>query len=92
MKLQHLTFTTGWVKGIHNIEADILSRHPCAQASDEDELDEEIKTAKINLLHLDQAELLCHITPVANSAVSAANIRKCEGPTNLQAEGQSHQM
>jgi hypothetical protein len=46
MKLEHLTFTTHWIKGKDNIEADTLSRHPCATAEKEDELDEEVVTAE----------------------------------------------
>ena len=33
MKVDHLTFETVWIKGKDNVEADALSRHPCAQAS-----------------------------------------------------------
>ena len=56
MKVDHLTFRTVWVKGEKNVEADALSRHPCAKAIPEDELDEEIRVAyiqvqEINVLH-----------------------------------------
>jgi hypothetical protein len=57
MKLNHLNFTTKWVKGILNVEADCLSRHPCAQATDGDEIDEEVNVAKINMLSLIETEL-----------------------------------
>ena len=49
MKFDHLTFETVWVKGIDNVEADSLSRHPCAQATPEDEIDEEVLTAQTAL-------------------------------------------
>ena len=41
MKVDHLTFTIKWIKGKDNVEADVLSRHPCSQPSKEDQLDEE---------------------------------------------------
>ena len=56
MKVEHLTFKTVWVKGIDNVEADALSRHPCARAQDDDELDEEIHVARVCLLSIDIAE------------------------------------
>lgn len=40
MKVDHLTFRTKWIKGTDNVEADSLSRNPCAQAKPVDELDE----------------------------------------------------
>ena len=45
MKFDHLTFETVWIKGTDNVEADSLSRHPCAKATPEDELDEDVHTA-----------------------------------------------
>ena len=56
MKVEHLTFRTVWVKGIDNIEADALSRHPCARAQDDDELDEEVHVARLCLASIDVAE------------------------------------
>ena len=49
MKVEHLTFRTVWIKGEKNVEADSLSRHPCAKASPEDELDEEVHVAHVQL-------------------------------------------
>jgi hypothetical protein len=46
MKVDHLTFETVWIKGKDNVKANALSHQPCAQASAEDELDEEIFTAR----------------------------------------------
>ena len=46
MKVEHLTFETVWVKGVDNEEADALSRHPCARATAEDELDEDVHVAE----------------------------------------------
>ena len=40
MKIDHLTFTIKWIQGKDNVEADVLSRHPCSQPSKEDQLDE----------------------------------------------------
>ena len=40
MKVDHLTFTIKWIKGKDNVEADVLSRHPCSKPSKEDQLDE----------------------------------------------------
>ena len=40
MKVDHLTFTIKWIKGKDNVEADVLSRHPCSQPSKDDQLDE----------------------------------------------------
>jgi hypothetical protein len=51
MKVDHLTFETVWIKGKDNVKADALSRHPCAQASAEDELDEEVFTAQKQMLY-----------------------------------------
>ena len=70
MKIDHLTFTTKWVKGTENIEADCLSRHPCAHATEEDELDEEVKVAAINMLTLAHDELLKPDLNVSNSVVT----------------------
>jgi hypothetical protein len=47
MKIDHLTFKTKWIKGSDNIEADCLSRNPCAKAKSNDELDEEISVVTI---------------------------------------------
>jgi predicted aspartyl protease len=40
MKVDHLTFTIKWIQGKDNVEADVLSRHPCSQPNAEDQLDE----------------------------------------------------
>ena len=40
MKVDHLTFTIKWIQGKDNVEADVLSRHPCSQPTKEDQLDE----------------------------------------------------
>ena len=57
MKLDHLTFVTKWVKGTDNIEADCLSRHPHAQPDEEDELDELIQTAALNMITIAHDEI-----------------------------------
>ena len=80
MKLSHLTFTTKWVKGAHNIEADCLSRNPCAKASQEDELDEEITVAAVHMVTLVQAE------GKGDGKCHAIHTRDREGPSNPQAE------
>jgi hypothetical protein len=49
MKVDHLTFKTNWIKGANNVEANSLSRNPCAQAKPVDELDE---LNNINVAHL----------------------------------------
>ena len=49
MKVEHLTFKIVWVKGVDNVKADALSRHPCANTQDDDELDEEIHFARVCL-------------------------------------------
>ena len=50
MKVEHLTFKTLWIKGKENVEADALSRYPCATAEPEDEIDEVFYTTTINML------------------------------------------
>ena len=71
MKIDHLTFETVWIKGTDNVEADSLSRHPCAKATPEDELDEEVFTAHTALAVLCFTEALSH---------SAATPVQAEGP------------
>ena len=61
MKVDHLTFETVWVKGIENVEADALSRHPCAQATPEDELDKEIQVARINVISFNIDNTTCEV-------------------------------
>ena len=56
MKVDHLTFKTVWIKGTDNVEADALSQHPCTQPNPEDELDEPVQVAhvqvmEVNVLH-----------------------------------------
>ena len=80
MKLSHLTFTTKWVKGAHNIEADCLSRNPCAKASQEDEIDEEITVAAIHMTTLVRAE------ENGDGKCHAIHTRDRKGPSNPQAE------
>ena len=50
MKVEHLTFKTVWIKGKENVEADALSRNPCANAEPEDEIDEVFNVASINMI------------------------------------------
>ncbi len=52
MKVDHLTFKTVWIKGKDNVEADALSRHPCAKADPEDELDEDVNVVQVRLFEL----------------------------------------
>ena len=40
MKIDHLNFEVEWVPGKKNKEADVLSRAPIHQATEEDEIDE----------------------------------------------------
>ena len=63
MKFDHLTFETVWIKGTDNVEADSLSRHPCAKATPEDELDEEVFTAHTALA------VLCFFEAITPSVV-----------------------
>ena len=63
MKVEHLTFRTLWVKGVDNVEADALSRHPCAKADPEDELDEDVHVAyaeiqAINALYTQDQDII----------------------------------
>ncbi len=53
MKVDHLTFKTKWIKGADNVEADSLSRNPCAQAKPVDELDE------LNNIHVAHLSICC---------------------------------
>ncbi len=54
MKVEHLTFKTVWIKGKENVEADSLSRNPCAKADPEDELDEVFNVAEIHVLEINE--------------------------------------
>ena len=67
MKVEHLTFTTHWIKGKDNVEADVLSRHPCAKATEEDELDEDVFVAEEGLLNFCRLELQDPNTPQVNN-------------------------
>ena len=63
MKVDHLTFQAVWVKGKENVEADALSRHPCSKADSEDELDEEVHIAsvqikEVNVLYAQDQDIL----------------------------------
>jgi hypothetical protein len=75
MKVEHLTFKTVWIKGKDNVKADVLSRHPCAKADPEDELDEDINFVQghlieLNVLHAQDChivdERLCHLRDFCN--------------------------
>jgi hypothetical protein len=73
-----LTFTTKWNKGTENTEFDSLSRHPCAYATDEDELAKEIQVAVVNLLTLAHNELL---KPAQDDSASFARPRSTDQAT-----------
>ena len=45
MKVDHLQFSVQWVRGKDNVEADALSRAPCAKATHEDEIDEDLSVS-----------------------------------------------
>ena len=80
MKVEHLTFKTVWVKGSNNGEADALSRHPCTNASPEDEIDEVFCVAEIHMVTLAMDQL----SP-ANSAIpdvtKVSNVPPCTNTT-----------
>ena len=57
MKVEHLTFKTVWVKGSNNGEADALSRHPCTNASPEDEIDEVFCVAEVHMVIMAMDEI-----------------------------------
>jgi hypothetical protein len=73
MKLDHLTFTTKWVKGADNSEADCLSRNPCSQPTEEDELDKEINVAAANMLNLVHHELFVPAPEISTSLLQPGN-------------------
>jgi len=64
MKLEHLTFRTKWIKGEDNVEADCLSRNPCAKAKASDELDEldNIFVANIAVCNLEEIAVINEVT------------------------------
>jgi hypothetical protein len=64
MKLEHLTFRTKWIKGEDNVEADCLSRNPCAKAKTSDQLDEldNIHTANIAVCILEEIAVINQVT------------------------------
>ena len=82
MKVEHLTFTTQWIKGEENIEADTLSRHPWARANETDEIDEDVFVAEEMLLNFVEIEIqdpeaagqANHISPDQSGSQAAINI------------------
>ena len=76
MKVDHLTFETVWIKGKENVEADALSRHPCAQATPEDELDEEFFTTRTALAVISFTEATSSMVsnPVTKTQMSEASL------------------
>ena len=72
MKIDHLSFNIEWVKGKENIEADSLSRGPCAAATKEDELDEEDGTSGKEKI----AKICLNLTEINSNENSDARLKE----------------
>jgi hypothetical protein len=90
MKLEHLTFSTHWIKGKDNIEADTLSRHPCATAEEGDQLDEDVFMAEEGLVSFINLEVKsttqCLAHHVDQSQATGSTVERGEPHKNHHAE------
>ena len=85
MKFDHLTFETLWIKGSDNVEADSLSRHPCAKATPEDELDEDVLVAHtaIAVFCFTEASLTSAVGPVHSEDPCASLNAMCPADRDI---------
>jgi hypothetical protein len=74
-----------WIKGKDNVEADALLRHPCAQASAEDEGDEEFFTTQtaIAVLCFTRASLLSKTAPSQDGSPEASLNALCPADRDI---------